>query len=99
MPAQPTVFERPKLLLSHAAFVDIAAQRILTRNPYEWILQAFALLDADGKGRIEVDDLRRAAQQLGEGFQEDELQAMIKAFDRCGEGSITREEFVRICLG
>lgn len=96
---QPTFSGPSRLLLSHAAFVGIAAQRIMNRDPREEILRAFELFDADNKGRIELQDLRRVARELGEGLQEEELQAMIEEFDVRGEGGISRDEFVGICLG
>lgn len=95
----PTFSGPSRLLLSHAHFLAIAAQRILARDPREEILRAFDLFDADGKGRIELEDLRRVARELGEGLQEEELAAMIEEFDVRGEGGISREEFVGICLG
>jgi centrin-3 len=99
VPAQPTFSGPSRLLLSHAQFLNIAAQRIAARDPRDEILRAFELFDADGKGRIELNDLRRVARELGEGLQEEELQAMIEEFDVRGEGGIDREEFVGICLG
>ncbi|KAK3709727.1 Calcium-binding component of the spindle pole body (SPB) half-bridge [Vermiconidia calcicola] len=99
LPAQPTFSGPSRLLLSHAHFLTIAAQRIDGRDPREEILRAFELFDMEGKGRIELGDLRRVARELGEGLQEEELQAMIEEFDVRGEGGIGREEFVGICLG
>ena len=100
--AQPTTqtFSGPsRLLLSHANFLQIAAKRIMERDPKEEINRAFDLFDQEGKGRIEIGDLRRVARELGEGLQEDELEAMIEEFDVRGEGGISREEFLGICLG
>ncbi|KXT15415.1 hypothetical protein AC579_2187 [Pseudocercospora musae] len=99
IPQQPTFSGPTRLLLSHQAFVTIAAQRILARDPKEEILRAFELFDADNKGLIQLQDLRRVARELGEGLQEEELQAMIDEFDVRGEGGISRDEFVGICLG
>lgn len=62
-------------------------------------MRAFQLFDQDGKGRIELNDLRRVARELGEGLQEEELKAMIEEFDVRGEGGIGQEEFVGICMG
>lgn len=98
-PAHPTFSGPSRLLLSHNHFLNIAAQRMDARDPREEILRAFDLFDADGKGRIELGDLRRVARELGEGLQEEELAAMIEEFDIRGEGGIGREEFVGICLG
>lgn len=99
IPAQPTFSGPSRLLLSHAQFLTVAAQRIVARDPREEIMRAFDLFDADGKGRIELADLRRVARELGEGLQEEELAAMIEEFDVRGEGGISRDEFVGICLG
>lgn len=71
----------------------------MARDPREEILRAFELFDQSGKGRITLDDLRRVARELGEGLQEEELQAMIEEFDVTGEGGVGREEFVGICMG
>lgn len=95
----PTFSGPSRLLLPHATFVTIAAQRILDRDPREEIMRAFDLFDQEGKGRIDLQDLRRVARELGEGLQEEELQAMIDEFDVRGEGGISREEFIGICLG
>lgn len=88
-----------RLLLPHVSFVNIAAGRISARDPREEILRAFELFDAEGKGRIELEDLRRVARELGEGLQDEELVAMIEEFDVRGEGGIDRDAFLGICLG
>jgi centrin-3 len=48
---------------------------------------------------IDLEDLRRVAKELGEGLEEDELNAMIEEFDLEGKGGVGREEFVGICMG
>lgn len=88
-----------RLVLPHDAFVSLAAGRISARDPSEEILRAFELFDAEGKGRIELEDLRRVARELGEGLQDEELVAMIEEFDVRGEGGIDRDAFLGICLG
>ena len=75
------------------------AARISARDPREEINRAFDLFDADGKGAIDIQDLRRVARELNEGLQEEELNAMIEEFDMDGDGRITREDFIGICLG
>jgi centrin-3 len=97
--AQPTFSGPTKLLLPLSQFQTLMATRILARDPREEILRAFELFDAEGKGGIGVDDLRRVAGELNEGLQEEELNAMIEEFDLDGDGLISREEFVGICLG
>lgn len=88
-----------RLLLTLPAFQTIAATLISQRDPRDEILRAFALFDADDKGMISLEDLRRVARELGEGLEEDELVAMIEEFDLEGKGGVGREEFVQICMG
>lgn len=92
-PSHPT-----RLLLSLASFQAIMSQRILARDPRDEILRAFELFDEGAKGKITLQDLRRVARELGEGLEEEELVAMIEEFDLDGDGAISREEFVDICL-
>ena len=73
-------------------------QKIQARDPREEVLRAFDLFDEGGKGKINVNDLRRVARELGEGLEEEELMAMIEEFDLDGDGAINREEFMSICL-
>jgi centrin-3 len=88
-----------RYLISHAEFQKVAALRIAARDPAEEINKAFDMFDSNGKGGINVEDLRRVARELNEGLQEAELQAMIEEFDLDGDGVISREEFLSICLG
>lgn len=74
------------------------SKKILDRDPREEILRAFDLFDEGGKGKINLQDLRRVARELGEGLEEEELMAMIEEFDMDGDGAINREEFLGICL-
>lgn len=74
------------------------SKKILERDPREEILRAFDLFDEGGKGKINLQDLRRVARELGEGLEEEELMAMIEEFDMDGDGAINREEFLGICL-
>ena len=87
------------LLIPQAAFSQLAAQKILERDPREEIDRAFELFDADKKGFIDFEDLRRVAAELGEtGLEEEELRAMIEEFDLEGRGGVGREAFHGICL-
>ena len=87
-----------RLHLTMQSFQHIAAEAIGQRDPREEIMRAFDLFDSDNTGMITVDDLRRVARELGEGLEEDELNAMIEEFDLEGKGGVGREEFATICM-
>lgn len=79
--------------------MQLAAQKILARDPREEIERAFELFDSEQKGYIDFEDLKRVARELGEtGLEEDELRAMIDEFDLEGIGGVGKEAFVGICL-
>jgi centrin-3 len=94
----PNALHQPRLLIDFAHFQTVMTQKILARDPREEILRAFDLFDEGGKGKINLNDLRRVARELGEGLEEEELMAMIEEFDLDGDGAINREEFLAICL-
>lgn len=94
----PESYHHARLLLPFSAFQTVMAQRILARDPREEIMRAFDLFDEGSKGKIDLKDLRRVARELGEGLEEEELSAMIEEFDLDGDGAISREEFLGICL-
>jgi len=96
---QQSGYQHSKLLLPLQTFQILMAGRILARDPRDEILRAFELFDDGNKGKINLDDLRRVARELGEGLQEEELVAMIEEFDLDGDGAIDRDEFLSICLG
>lgn len=85
--------------LNLSGFQNIASKLISERDPQDEILRAFALFDPQGKGMIDLDDLRRVARELGEDLAEDEMVAMIEEFDLNGKGGVSSEEFVQICMG
>ena len=94
----PNALHHPRLLIDFAHFQTVMTQKIIARDPREEILRAFELFDEGGKGKINLNDLRRVARELGEGLEEEELMAMIEEFDLDGDGAINREEFLSICL-
>lgn len=68
------------------------------RDPMDEIRRAFSLFDDDGTGKISLRNLKRVAKELGEGLDEEELQAMIDEFDLDQDGEINEQEFVQIMM-
>lgn len=97
-PSSSGAAHQSRLLLPFSQFQSVMSQRILARDPKEEIMRAFELFDEGGKGKINLQDLKRVARELGEGLDDDELAAMIDEFDLDGDGAINREEFLGICL-
>jgi centrin-3 len=97
--AIPAFSGATKLIISHAEFSKVAATHIAARDPADEINKAFDLFDTNAKGGLDIDDLRRVARELNEGLTEEEMQAMIEEFDLDGDGLVSREEFLNICLG
>lgn len=97
-PSNSGTGHQSRLLLPFSQFQSVMSQRILARDPKEEIMRAFELFDEGGKGKINMQDLKRVARELGEGLDDDELAAMIDEFDLDGDGAINKEEFLGICL-
>jgi centrin-3 len=72
--------------------------KISMRDPMDEIRRAFSLFDDDGTGKISLRNLKRVAKELGEGLDEEELQAMIDEFDLDQDGEINEQEFIQIMM-
>jgi len=59
---------------------------------------AFRLLDADDSGYVHADELRRALTTHGEPFSDEEVDQMIKTWDKDGDGRLDYQEFVASCI-
>ncbi|ETV81172.1 hypothetical protein H257_05759 [Aphanomyces astaci] len=50
--------------------------------------------DEDGSGDIDVEELGKIADDLGEPLSKEELDYLVKEFDADGSGTIDWEEFI-----
>ncbi|KAJ9133081.1 Caltractin [Pleurostoma richardsiae] len=76
----------------------IAGTLMYNRDPREECLRAFRLFDVDGKGVIDVDDLRRVMREIGQAMDDAELVSMIREFDSDGKGGVNADEFTKIMM-
>lgn len=72
---------------------------IADRPPEVEVERAFQLFVQPGNDKIGIDDLQRVAAELGENLSPEELHAMIDEFDMDGDGYITKDDFMSICMG
>ncbi|CAO2820172.1 unnamed protein product [Amaranthus hypochondriacus] len=55
--------------------------------------EAFSIYDADGNGKITVEELQMVMKSLGDDFSLGECRKMINGVDRDGDGTINFDEF------
>merc|ERR1719424_854561 len=58
--------------------------------------KAFKIFDSRGTGKINLADLKRTAEDLGEKTTDEEHQQIIEESDTSGEGEITYEDFLLV---
>ncbi|GAA5949827.1 hypothetical protein JCM21900_004215 [Sporobolomyces salmonicolor] len=85
-----------QLTIGLEAFMAVAEDLILSRDPLDEIRRAFKLFDEDNTGKISFRNLKKVARELGENLTDDELQAMIEEFDLDMDGEISENEFIKI---
>ena len=52
------------------------------------------MFDRDGNGMIDRDELKVVMKQLGEKLSEEDIEEMIQAADKNGDGMIDYQEFI-----
>ena len=77
-------------------FCELMASRMSEKGSREEVMKVFKLFDDDGTGKVTFRDLKRVAQELGEGLTDEELQEMIDEADRDGDGMLSFDEFYRV---
>jgi centrin-3 len=88
------------MLMPKLQFQQLAASRIVTRDPYEEVERAYNIFDSDKKGYIVYEDLKRVFEETGEhNMTEREMHAMIDEFDFDGTGTVAKDTFVSMLLG
>lgn len=77
-------------------FLGMMTAKMGERDSREEIMKAFKLFDQEGKGKIDIKDLKRVSKELGENLTDEELAEMIEEADRDGDGAVNEDEFFRI---
>ena len=82
--------------LDSDGYLNIILNKMAERPSTEDLQKAFRLFDPAGKKRINFDDLKRIAGQIGEPIEDEELADMIKEADGSGTGEVSQEDFFKI---
>ena len=82
--------------LEFDGYLNIILNKMVERPSQEDLHKAFRLFDPAGKRRIDFDDLKRIAGQIGEQIDDDELRDMIKEADHSGTGEVDQDDFFKI---
>merc|ERR1711933_367121 len=65
---------------------------------HDELRHAFRLVDADGSGELNKDELRKALAMVGKRYTDKEFDELFSDHDRSGDGSIDFEEFKAIVV-
>lgn len=78
--------------LSYSEFLAATMRRKMFLDE-ERLIEAFDRLDVDGNGYLEIDDFKRL---MGEEFQQEEVEEMIRSADKNVDGKIDFDEFMQM---
>lgn len=62
------------------------------------LIEAMRLFDTDNDGKLTVPELRWALTKLGDAFEEQQVDEMLKEIDKENTGFVEVLEFARICF-
>jgi len=85
-----------KGFLDFNGFQNFVGEKIKARDPIEDAKKSYSLFKENGKGNINLSDLRRISKEMDMGLTEVELQEMIEIFDIDNDGEISEAEFMKI---
>lgn len=81
--------------LTYDKFIVLMRKKMIDRDTEDELVEAFRLLDTEGKGLINNKDLRQMLINLGETLTPDELDKIIEEADDDNDGYINYVEFVK----
>ena len=65
-------------VITNWAFQEMMAPKICDRDPKEEMLKLFRMFDDDESGKIELENMKRVAREIGETMSEEEIKDMLK---------------------
>ncbi|XP_068732367.1 uncharacterized protein [Montipora capricornis] len=86
----------PNTMISYHSFESISKQILRETNRERRLKRVFQEFDAEKKGFIEAQGIKRVLTRLRIDFMDLDIDLMIKVADTKGDGSVDYEEFVQI---
>ena len=86
----------PETALNFDQFCKIMAPRLRAADSRDEVMKVYQLFDSDKQGFLNVKDLRRMADDVGETMTDEELHEMIAEADKTGDGKISFDEFFKV---
>ena len=83
-------------MISYQSFESISKQILRETNRERRLKRVFQEFDAEKKGFIEAQGIKRVLTRLRIDFMDSDIDLMIKVADTKGDGSVDYEEFVQI---
>lgn len=83
-------------LIDFPDFLSLVARTVKETDSHEELREAFKAFDKNGDDIIDADELRKAMSNLGEQLSDAEIDEMIRAADKDGDGQVHYEEFVHM---
>ena len=79
-------------------FINAIQFKLGDNETGDGLARVFQLIDKNGNGVIERDDLRRVAKEIGETLSEDEIEELINDYYECPDGRIDMDSFYRMMI-
>lgn len=77
-------------------FCRVMAATFFKKYSQDELRDAFSQFDQDGSGYIQAEELEQIMKKLGRPVSRTQIESMISALDRSGDGKIGFEEFVQL---
>mmetsp|Transcript_13375 Transcript_13375/g.38832 ORF Transcript_13375/g.38832 Transcript_13375/m.38832 type:complete len:93 (+) Transcript_13375:319-597(+) len=74
-------------------FVSLVTKQSQGKDKKQELKEAYKLFDQEPKGHISLVDLQRAADELGENVDNEQLQSMLEVADHDGDGLVSLADF------
>lgn len=83
-------------LIDFPDFLSLVAKKVKETDSHDELREAFKAFDKNGDDIIDAKELKQAMLNLGEDLTDADINEMIRAADKDGDGQVHYEEFVNM---